>query len=192
MSIYISKYCHSYIWVLHFLLSRVTTENRSVCHGNLIVLRLCLILRTSMSRSRHESVGASRINGREGAVRSESRGSMRLSLARRCVSLATIFAASVSRWVPICDYWSSLERYRRCNIFAGKCAERCDVWRACDTFGSKRSSTGRFNWKVRCWNRYWNSCEYLKLFLLNINFKRRLPNCKLDYLLNEGNKNKKY
>ena len=41
--IYISKYCHFYIWLLHFLLSRVSTKNRSVCHGN----RIAIVLHSS-------------------------------------------------------------------------------------------------------------------------------------------------
>lgn len=75
-----------------------------------IVLRLCFILRTSMSRLRHESVGALRINGREGASRWSKWKSWidgtQLG-TERCVSLIIIFAASVSRWVLISSYWSS-------------------------------------------------------------------------------------
>jgi len=76
---------------------------------------------------------------------------------------------------------SNLERRcRRCNFFAGKCAERCDVWRACDTLGLKRSPTGLDSLIERCRSWCWNSrMSVINFFLTKIS--RHLSSCKLDH-----------
>ena len=148
--IYISKYCHFYIWLLHFLLSRVSTENRSVCHGN----RVAIVLHSS-----HEHV----------AIETRERGCIANKRSGRGLSMIEVKVVDRrdSAWHgTMCQSYNDLRSkrfalssdlqllielfYQRCNIFAKKCAERCDVWRACDTFESERAPTGLDDLTERC------------------------------------------